>query len=309
MNSGTTTPGSIAAGIKYAADHGAKVINLSIGGPPPSAAVQCDPEEQAAIAYALSRNVVVVAGSGDTNLMSGPEDPGTCAGVLTVGGIEPNSTLWQYSTQDSSVAVAAPADHIVSVGPSGNSGTDASGTSFSSPLVAGEAALIRSKYPSMPWYQVDQRIIGTAIRVNGLKTPNDGYGYGIANVAKAVDASKYPVASSSPNPPYTRYLAWLKTSDGQAWAKENGVTVPSSGSSQAAAGSGAAPTATAPAPTATASSGSSTLIIIIVVVIVIVVVAAIVIALVARSRKRSRPGAYPPPSSGSYPPGGDQQQR
>ncbi|HEY1704136.1 MAG TPA: S8 family serine peptidase, partial [Trebonia sp.] len=173
------------------------------------------------------------------------------------------------------------------------------GTSFASPLVAGEAALIRSKYPSMPWYQVDQRIIGTAIRVNGLKTPSDGYGYGIANVAKAVDASKYPVASSSPNPPYTRYLAWLKTSDGQAWAKENGVTVPSSGSSQAAGGSGATPAATAKS-----SSGSSALIIILVIIIVIVVVAAIVIALVARSRKRSRPGAYPPGPPGTYPPGG-----
>jgi subtilisin family serine protease len=345
LSNGATTPGSIAAGIKYAVNHGAKVVNLSVGGPPPSAAVQCDPEEQAAVAYAVSHNVVVVSVSGDTNTMPGPEDPGTCAGVLTVGGIEPNGRLWQYSTQDSSVSVAAPADHITAVGADGRTSTDASGTSFASPLVAGEAALIRSRYPSMPWYQVDQRIIGTAIRINGLKMPNDGYGYGIANVAKAVDASKFPVASSSPNPPYTRYLAWLKTSDGQAWAKENGVTVPSSGSSRAAAGSGAAPTATAAAPTGTASSGSSTVIIVLVVVIV-VVVAAIVIALVARSRKRSRPGAYPPgtpgtypsggqyppgppggqyppppgpyppgpgsyppPSSGSYPPGGDQQQR
>ena len=61
----------------------------------------------------------------------------------------------------------------------------------SSPLVSGVAALIRSRYPKMPWYQVDQRLIGTAIP-EGTSVPNDGYGYGIIDPARAVNASAFP---------------------------------------------------------------------------------------------------------------------
>jgi hypothetical protein len=239
---------------------------------------------QDAVAYAISRNVVVVASSGDTNKDGpGPVEPASCAGVLTVGGIEPNGSLWPDSTRQPYVSVAAPGDHIFIVGMDGRTGTSGAGTSYSSPLVAGAAALIRSRYPSMPWYQVDQRIIDTAIAVKPV--PNDNYGYGIMDISRAVNTSAYPVSASSPNPPYTRYLAWLKSLDGQSWAKANGVTTPSSGSASGGSGSsaGAAPSATAKS----GSGGSATLIIAIVV--VIVVLAGIVLALVARSRSGRGP--------------------
>lgn len=267
---------SVAAGIKYAVRHGASVITISVEAEQSPSPTSCYPNFQDAVAYALAHNVVVVAASGDVNLgITTLQAPASCPGVLTVGGIEPTGSLWKNSTQGPNVSVAAPADHIYVVGKDGRTGTDGSGTSYSAPLVAGAAALIRSRYPKMPWYQVDQRIIDTAIGIKPV--PNGGYGYGIMNVAKAVNASAYPVPASSPDPPYARYLAWLKSPDGQSWAKANGVTVPSSG------GPGSSAKA-APAATAKSSSGGSATLI-----IVVLALASIVLALVARSRSRRSP--------------------
>jgi subtilisin family serine protease len=117
------------------------------------------------------------------------------------------------------VAVAAPADHMVYVGRDGRFTTTGAGTSFAAALTAGAAALIRSRYPHMPWYQVDQRLTGTATPA-GHPVPDDGYGYGygIVNLARAVNASAYPVGASAPDPVLARYRAWLATPAGRAVA-------------------------------------------------------------------------------------------
>lgn len=274
----TNVPAAIAKGIEYAVNHGARVINVSLGEPVPSA-TSCDPVLQDAVAYALARGVVVVAGSGDINLDgSGPLEPASCAGVLAVGGVQPSGTLWQYSSRGPDVSVVAPADDMVYVGSDGRYTTTGAGTSFSSPLVAGAAALIRSRFPSMPWYDVVQRLIGTTIHV-GSPVPNDSYGYGIINVAKAVNPSAYPVSASSPDPVYARYLAWLRSPAGQAWAKGSGVRVPTAAS---ASGSDTKSAAAAPASTAKSASGSSgagTLIIVVVVIVALLAAAALVLGL------------------------------
>lgn len=267
----------IAKGIKYAVDHGAQVINMSIGATAPSATT-CDPSVQQAVAYALSRNVVVVAASGDIDKGDTvPQQPATCAGVLAVGGVEPDGSLWKYSTQGQNVSVAAPGDHLYVTSDTGEQySVDTHGTSGASALVSGAAALIRSKYPSMPWYKVDQRLIGTAIATGPV--PNNGTGYGIIDVSKALNVSKYPVSSSSPNPPYTRYQAWLK-STGQSGSTGTG--------SQASPSKG----------------GSGTLILLIGIVVVVLIIAAVlIIVLVSRGKRRgprSPGGGYPP---NAYPP-------
>lgn len=227
---------ALAAGIKYAASHGAKVINVSVGSTVPSA-TWCDPGLQDAVAYALAHNAVVVAAAGDANLSgSGPGEPASCAGVLAVSGVEPNGALWQYDVRQPYISVTAPADHMVYVGSDGRYTTTGNGTSFSAPLVAGAAALIRSRYPSMPWYQVVQRLIVTAIH-EGSPVPNNDWGYGIIDVARAVNASAYPVSASAPNPVYARYRAWLASAAGQAWAKANGMRTTSSATAPAHAAS------------------------------------------------------------------------
>lgn len=297
----------VAAGIKYAADHGADVINMSLGAAAPSSTT-CDPSVQQAVADALAHNVVVVAASGDTNKGGPrPEQPGTCAGVLTVGGVEQNGAPWQYSTQGPQVSVAAPGDQMYTISSNGRQYSITSdGTSLSSALVSGAAALIRSKNPSMPWYTVVQRLIDTAVPDGPV--PNNSTGYGIINVNKAVNASQYPVSASAPNPVYARYAAWLKTPAGQQFARANGI-------STGGPGAQAAPSATAKSP-----GGSSTLIIVLVVILIVLVAAGVVIALVIRNRSGRGPrgprapggygpppGQYPAPGQGQYPPPGQAQ--
>jgi subtilisin family serine protease len=220
--SGPASVRTAAAGIRYAVSHGAQVINLpfGIGRTSPAA---CDAVLQAAVAYALGHDVVLVASSGNTGLYAGPGEPASCAGVLAVGGTEPDGSLWRGSTRQPYVAVGAPADHMVYVGRDGRYTTTGAGTSFSAALTAGTAALIRSRYPDMPWYQVDQRLTGTATPV-GHPVPNQGYGYGIINPARAVNASAYPVPASAPNPVYAKFARWLATPAGRAAAARYGLS-------------------------------------------------------------------------------------
>jgi len=214
--SGPASVATAAAGIRYAASHGAQVIDLPFGIGKGSAE-GCDPVLQAAVAYALAHDAVLVASSGNASLYAGPDEPASCAGVLAVGGTEPDGSRWPGSTRASYVAVAAPGDHMVFVGRDGRYTTTGAGTSFSAALTAGTAALIRSRYPDMPWYQVDQRLTGTATPA-GRPVPNQGYGYGIVNPARAVNASAYPVPASAPNPVYAKFSRWLATPAGRAAA-------------------------------------------------------------------------------------------
>ena len=222
--SGPASVATAAAGIRYAAAHGAQVIDMPFGIAETTPA-SCDPVLQAAVAYALGHNVVLVASSGDASRYAGPDEPASCAGVLAAGGIEPGGFLWRGSTREPYVAVAAPGDHMVYVGRDGRYTTTGAGTSFSAALTAGAAALIRSRYPHMPWYEVDQRLIDTATPA-GRPVPNTGYGYGIVNLARAVNASAYPVGASGPNPVYASFLAWLATPAGRAAAARYGLAGP-----------------------------------------------------------------------------------
>ena len=205
--SGPASVRTAAAGIRYAVSHGAQVVNLPFGIGRTSPAT-CDPVLQAAVAYAIGHDVVLVASSGNASRYAGPGEPASCAGVLAVGGIEPDGSLWRGSTRQPYVAVAAPADHMVYVGRDGRYTTTGEGTSFSAALTAGTAALIRSRYPDMPWYRVVQRLTGTATPA-GRPVPNQGYGYGIINPARAVNASAYPVRASAPNPVLAKFTRWL----------------------------------------------------------------------------------------------------
>jgi hypothetical protein len=87
----------------------------------------------------------------------------------------------------------------------------------------------------MPWYQVDQRLTGTATPA-GHPVPDDGYGYGygIVNLARAVNASAYPVRASAPDPVLARYRAWLATPAGRTVAARYRLARPGPAASAAA---------------------------------------------------------------------------
>jgi membrane-anchored mycosin MYCP len=201
---------TIAAGIRYAVDHGAQVINMSLAGVTASAS-GCDTGLQEAVAYALQHNVVVVAAAGDAETSGNPaEEPASCAGVLAVGAVNPDLTLWSGSEQQPYVTVSAPGNQVGLLGSNGTYYPDGWGTSCSAALVSGAVALMRSKYPSMPWYQVVQRLVNTALP-EGSPQPNQSFGYGIVQIPGALNVAEYPVSATAPNPVYDDYQTWLTT--------------------------------------------------------------------------------------------------
>jgi type VII secretion-associated serine protease mycosin len=212
--------GSLAAGIRLAVGRGAQVINMSLAGPAPGPD-RCDPAIQDAVAYAVEHDVVVVAGAGNVLPLLGeqtnePKQPASCAGVLAVSAVNPNLTWWRHSERQPYVAVSAPGNEIQTLGRDGRNFIDGYGTSFASAFVAGEAALVRSRYPSMPWYRVVQRIINTALPKGAV--PDDRFGYGIVRIHEAADVAHDPVPASAPNPVYQAFRSWLTTPPGQRFA-------------------------------------------------------------------------------------------
>lgn len=89
--------------IVYAVDHGAKVINLSLGAP-----VACTSAEQEAINYAYSRGVVVVAAAGNENANAANTTPAGCQHVVTVAATDQYDARAPYSNYGAVVDVAAP---------------------------------------------------------------------------------------------------------------------------------------------------------------------------------------------------------
>jgi membrane-anchored mycosin MYCP len=256
----TSDPGTIAAGITYAANHGVQIIDVSqehASGSPSG----CDPAEQAAVAYALARDVVVVAAAGDTNLTgTGPAEPASCAGVVAVGAVEPNRVLWPGNTHQPYLTAVNPGARLITAGRDGGLVTGVSGTRAASALAAGAIALIRSRYPAMPWYQVVQRVTATALQEGG-RVPNDSFGYGIFRLSHAIDATAYPVPAGAANPVYARYRAWLATPQGQAISRQldGSGSRPARASSHAGGGSAAPVLIAILVPLAGAGIGSAAL--------------------------------------------------
>jgi type VII secretion-associated serine protease mycosin len=155
---GTGTDAEIAAGITWAADHGADVINLSLGGPGASGALD------EAVRYALARDVVVVAAAG--NRRSDERFfPAAFPGVLAVSATGPRGTFAWFSSYGGWVDVAAPGLDIAAPARTpGGRGRYARGrgTSFAAPLVSGVALLLRARHPDWTARMVVERLRATA---------------------------------------------------------------------------------------------------------------------------------------------------
>jgi subtilisin family serine protease len=131
---------NIIQAIYYAADNGANVISMSFE------VLQSSPALQNAIQYALSKNVTLVAASGNDGqqIMVYPAGYNNVIGVGSTSNSDGKSTFTNFGTN--SVYVAAPGEGVITTYPGGNYAAGW-GTSFSAPLVAGEAALILQARP------------------------------------------------------------------------------------------------------------------------------------------------------------------
>jgi hypothetical protein len=180
--SGFGTSVDIAAGIRWAADNGARIINLSLGGP------GNDQVTANAVAYALSRGCLVVAAMGNTG-DAVPQFPAALPDVLSVGAVDANDVRAGFSSMGPHIDVAAPGVGILSTLWDNGYGT-MDGTSMASPHVAGVAALMLSCNGALTPAQLRQMIRDSAraLRDNPADpVPNDRYGTGLVDARAAID--------------------------------------------------------------------------------------------------------------------------
>lgn len=228
---------AIADGIRFAVDHDAKVINISLGITSTMLDDHCDPGVQKAIAYAVRHDVVVVASAGNSGTTSNwPELPASCAGVLAVGAIERTLRPWQASQRQPYVAVAAPGADTGTIGKRGQYYPQSRGTSIAAALTSGAVALIRSLNPHMPARTVVQRLIATAKPIGSGKW-NDQTGYGAIQITSAMDPKRYSVPASAPNPVYDAFDRWQKAQN----ALSRGIPSPPGTSRSRRTGAAAGP--------------------------------------------------------------------
>jgi thermitase len=171
--SGNATGSAIDAGLVWAADHGAKIANLSFKLVPNAAM-------DSAFSYFRSHGGLVFTGSGNdgtaTNLQNDPY-------LVTVGGTDGYDNIWSYSCYGNNIDVSAPMWGYSTI--RGGGYGDVTGTSFASPLVAGEAALVFSANPSLTPSQVEA-ILENSADDKGAPGWDSYYGYGRINVQRAV---------------------------------------------------------------------------------------------------------------------------
>ena len=189
-SNGSGSDADIAVGIDWARTHGAKVINLSLGGSAD------DPVLRDAVANAIAANVVVVAAAGNDGV-EGVNFPAAYPGVIAVSATDHHGALTAFSSFGWRIDLAAPGLDITSttLGTGDNYQTE-SGTSFSSPMVAGVAALVRSQHPTWTQAQVANRLRDTA-RDIGLPGVDPAFGHGMVDPLAALGG---PPAAPDPAP-------------------------------------------------------------------------------------------------------------
>jgi hypothetical protein len=199
-------PGAIAAGIRYAVGKGAAVIDLPLdpgqpgaaGGGGTSAAAGGSGAERAAVAYALGKGVVLVAPAGDNGAGSDtPNYPAAYRGVISVGAFDKVFMKAPFSSHQSYVTLTAAGDGVIATTAAGSYATMRS-TDAASGIVAGIAALIRSRFPELTPGQVRRALThGTVFRpVGGIR---DGSGHGTANADRALHKASV-IAAALPQP-------------------------------------------------------------------------------------------------------------
>jgi subtilisin family serine protease len=170
---------TVAQGINWAADKGAKVANVSFNGVSGSSTVK------SAADYMRSKGGVVVASAGNTSgFQSYPASDSILVAAATDSG--DNRTSW--SSYGAYVDVAAPGASIYST-VNGGGYANVSGTSFSSPITAATVALMMSANPKLSPADVNKIITSTALD-RGTAGFDQYYGHGRIDAAKAVATAK-----------------------------------------------------------------------------------------------------------------------
>ena len=188
-NAGTGSTADLVSGVRWAADHGATVINMSVGGFPYSQGVQD------AITYAWGKGVVLVGAAGNNN-RDEKFYPASMANVISVSATQVNDEFSHWSSYGDAVDLSAPGSSVQTTNctssaclhPDWGAHTYISGTSFATPNVSGVVALIRARNPTWSPSQVVSRLFST-VDDRGYAGWDKRYGRGRVNAYRALGAS------------------------------------------------------------------------------------------------------------------------
>ena len=178
---GSADYANMASAIVYAADRGVRVISMSISGTDPSSALE------EAVSYAWNKGSLFFASAGNTGT-NVPRYPAACAKAIAVSATDSADNRASYSNYGSYVTLAAPGSNIYTTA-NGGGYTYASGTSFSTPITAGLAALIVSINPALTNQQVKDILVQNADDL-GVVGYDEYFGFGRINAAKSLAAAK-----------------------------------------------------------------------------------------------------------------------
>lgn len=185
----------ITAGIVYAIEHGAKVVNLSLGG----AGVRCPREQELAARLAAEQGVLLVAAAGNSAEGGNPVGyPAACDGYVGVGATAEGDTWASFSSYGDYVDLSAPGVNVVSAvvpgmgmpeDPNAHGYGAAQGTSMAAPHVAGLAALLFAQHPGWSPRRVQKRMEKTAVDL-GPRGRDPWFGWGRIDAAAALKGGR-----------------------------------------------------------------------------------------------------------------------
>ena len=177
--------------ILYAADNGAKIINISSTGTRYSAALET------AVQYARDKGALVIAAGGNTgNGDNAVNYPAAFDGVLAVAAIDEHDQLASFSQRQDYISIAAPGVNVASTawpGAGREQYAIQSGTSIAAPHASGAAAILWALRPDLAADDIANALKSNADKVGNSNSSN-GYGAGILNVARAVSALRLGIA-------------------------------------------------------------------------------------------------------------------
>ena len=189
---GSSTNTSLA--IRWATDHGARIINLSLGTNNTFGGMTTDIE--LAVNYAWNRGALIVAAAGNSGTGS-LDYPAALPNVVSVAAVDQSGTRAGFSNYGTGLSISAPGVQVLTLS-ANNDVHYLSGTSLATPFVAGVAALLLSVEPTLTNVEVWNILNETATPVGSRYNTN--YGWGILNAWNAINALNQPFISVNSYP-------------------------------------------------------------------------------------------------------------
>lgn len=173
--SGKASTLTVAEGVVWAVDHGADIINLSLGGDDPQS------ELEEAVEYANTHGVMVVAASGNDGYTDRISYPARYDGVIAVGSSNQGNQVSSFSNRGPGLDIVAPGESILLYYRVNQSFSWFSGTSFAAPTIAAALGLLESAFPTLS-DDMKERLLYSSTDDYGTIGYDIEYGYGVLDV-------------------------------------------------------------------------------------------------------------------------------